>query len=267
LQAHPASREVTLAWGPVAGAVQYRVKRSASHEGPFAPIAEPAEPGYTDTALTNGTTYHYVVSALNAHGESFDSSPAEATPVDAPASPLGVTAMPGNSKIDLSWTPVPTALRYRVMRSGSAGGPYLLIASPRDSHYADYPLTNGIPQYYVVSAVNAGGESPAGAEGSAAPLATGLPIDLKAAAAKPAEPKAPNKPAPAAEDVPTLESIAMPAGSKVQGIDLERLLDLRRVEQLRTLFEETAQKFEEWEVLTLIAEEGHETRKTMELLI
>jgi fibronectin type 3 domain-containing protein len=281
LQAHPASGEVTLAWGPVAGAVQYRVKRSASHEGPFAPIAEPAEAGYTDTGLSNGTIYHYVVSALNAHGESFDSSPTEATPVDAPAAPLGVTAMPGSSKIDLAWTPVPFALRYRVMRSGSAGGPYLLIASPRDAHYSDYPLTNGIPQYYVVSAVNAGGESPAGAEVSAAPLATGLPIDLKAVPGRPAEAKAPKadaaasiplgsspgKPPSAAEDIPTLESIAMPAGSKMQGIDLERLLDLRRVEQLRSLFEDTAQKFEEWEVLTLIAEEGYETRKTMELLI
>jgi len=59
----------------------------------------------------------------------------------------------------------------------------------------------------------------------------------------------------------------MPSGKKTQGIDLERLLDLRRVEQLRALFEETAQKFEEWEVLTLIAEEGYETRKTMELLL
>jgi PHD/YefM family antitoxin component YafN of YafNO toxin-antitoxin module len=70
-----------------------------------------------------------------------------------------------------------------------------------------------------------------------------------------------------AEDIPTLESIPMPAGKKIQGIDLDRLLDLRRVEQLRTLFESTAQKFEEWEVLTLIAEEGFEARKTMESVL
>ena len=80
-------------------------------------------------------------------------------------------------------------------------------------------------------------------------------------AAPPAAPAAP------AEDIPTLESIPMPSGSKMAGIDLERLLDLRRVEQIRTLFQDTAQKFEEWEVLTLIAEEGHDTRRTMELLL
>src|SRR5439155_10554854 len=118
-----------------------------------APIAEPAEAAYTDTSLTNGATYHYVVSAVNAHGESFDSHPARATPVEAPPTPRGLTAMCGNAKIDLSWTAVPSALRYRVLRSASPGGPYLLIASPRDTAYSDGPLTNGIPQYYVLSAV------------------------------------------------------------------------------------------------------------------
>jgi fibronectin type 3 domain-containing protein len=263
LQAQPASGEVSLAWTPVPGATNYRVKRADSHEGPYAPIAEPAEPRYTDTGLNNRTTYYYVVSALNPHGESFDSSPADATPVDAPATPLGLTAMPGNSKIDLAWTPVPGAVRYRVMRSATPGGPYQLVSSPRDPSYSDYPLTNGIPQYYVVSSVNAGGESRHGTEVSATPVPTGV-----AGPKLPPPPPAPEAaPKAAEENIPTLESIPMPSGKKTQGIDLERLLDLRRVEQLRALFEETAQKFEEWEVLTLIHEEGYETRKTMELLL
>jgi fibronectin type 3 domain-containing protein len=264
LQAQPASGEVSLSWTPVPGAMHYRVKRAVSQEGPYTPIAEPAEPRYTDTGLRNRTSYHYVVSALNPHGESFDSTPAEATPVDAPATPLGLTAMPGNSKIDLTWTAVPFAQRYRVMRSATPGGPYQLVASPRDPAYSDYPLTNGIPQYYVVSSVNAGGESRHGSEVSATPVPSGV-----AGPKLPPAPAAPaaTRPAAADENIPTLESIPMPSGKKTQGIDLERLLDLRRVEQLRALFEETAQKFEEWEVLTLIAEEGYETRKTMELLL
>jgi fibronectin type 3 domain-containing protein len=282
LQALPASGEVTLAWNAVPGAVQYRVKRSASREGPFTPIAQPAGAGYTDTGLVNGTPCHYVVSALNAHGESFDSFPAQATPVGVPGTPVGLTALPGNAKIDLSWAPVPLAMRYRVMRSGAPGGPYVLVASPRDAAYSDCPLTNGIPQHYVVSAVNAGGESPASAEASAAPTPSAplpsaeassprAPKDKPAKSGLPAEASANSGPNPApgrtVEDVPTLESISMPSGKKAQGIDLERLLDLRRVEQLRVLFEETAQKFEEWEVLILIAEEGYETRRTMELLL
>ena len=262
LQAMPAGGEVTLAWTPVPGAVQYRVKRAESLEDPFSPVAQPTDPGYTDTGLVNGKTYHYVVSALNPHGESFDSAPAQATPVGAPATPLGLTAMSGNGKIDLSWTPAPSAVRYRVMRSASPGGPYVLVASPRDASYSDFPLTNGIPQYYVVSAVNAGGESQGSVEITAAP---GPSAGGPKPPVVPPIPAAP--PAAPAEDIPTLESIPMPSGSKMAGIDLERLLDLRRVEQIRMLFQDTAQKFEEWEVLTLIAEEGHDTRRTMELLL
>ncbi len=255
LQAMPASGEVMLSWSAVPGATQYKVKRGLSSDGPTPVIAQPAEPSYADTGLTNGTAYHYVVSALNVHGESFDSFPAQATPVGVPATPAGLRATPGNAKIDLAWSTVPFAVRYRVMRSATPGGPYMLIASPRDPIYSDCPLSNGVPQYYVVSAVNAGGESSACAELTSTPIA--------ASASQVLEPPR----IPKAEDIPTLESIPMPAGKKVQGIDLERLLDLRRVEQLRTLFEGTAQKFEEWEVLTLIAEEGYETRKTMELVL
>jgi len=258
LQALPASGEVLLTWSAVPGATQYKVKRGLSADGPTAAIAEPAEPAYTDTGLTDGTTYHYVVSALNIHGESFDSYPAQATPVGVPATPSGLTAVPGNAKIDLAWDAVPFAARYRVMRGATPGGPYLLVGSPRDPAYSDCPLSNGVPQYYVVSAVNAGGESPGCAEFTSTPVSN-APAEPVAAPPPPAEPREP--------EIPTLESIPMPAGKKVQGIDLERLLDLRRVEQLRSLFESTAQKFEEWEVLTLIAEEGYETRKTMELVL
>src|SRR5204862_6961697 len=143
------------------------------------------------------------------------------------------------------------------------GGPYQLVSSPREASYSDYPLTNGIAQYYVVSSVNAGGESRHGTEVSSTPA----PLPGIAGSKPPLPPESPRPAAAAEENIPTLESIPMPSGKKTQGIDLERLLDLRRVEQLRALFEETAQKFEEWEVLTLIAEEGYETRKTMELLL
>jgi len=262
LQAVPASREVALTWNAVYGATQYKVKRGPSTEGPFVPIAQPGEPAYSDTGLVNGTTYHYVVAAVNVHGESMDSFPASATPVGVPAVPTGLRTAPGNAKIDLAWNAVTHAVRYRVMRSGMPGGPYMLVASPRDPVYSDCPLTNGIPQYYVVSAVNAGGESPGSVEATASAISTGQSDSGPA----PAAASASTGPA-SAEEVPTLESIPMPAGKKIQGIDLERLLDLRRVQQLRALFEGTAQKFEEWEVLTLISEEGYETRKTMELVL
>lgn len=82
LAATPGNAGVTLSWGAVAGALSYTVKRSQISGGPYSTIFSGlATAGYADTGLTNGQTYHYVVSAVNAGGESPDSTQASATPI------------------------------------------------------------------------------------------------------------------------------------------------------------------------------------------
>ena len=76
--------QVSLSWNSSSGATSYNVKRGLSSTGAFSNIASPATTGYTDTTVTNGTTYYYVVSAVNAHGESGNSAQASGTP-NAPA--------------------------------------------------------------------------------------------------------------------------------------------------------------------------------------
>ena len=51
------------------------------------------------------------------------------------------------------------------------------------------------------------------------------------------------------------------------GLDLEKILDLKRVRRLRTIFEGTAQKIETWEVLCLVAAEGADARREMDRLV
>ncbi|MDK8183922.1 hypothetical protein [Paenibacillus sp. UMB4589-SE434] len=63
---------VTFDWNNT-GAEHYTVKRSASPGGPFAILASINGTSYTDRAVTNGTTYYYVVSAGNEAGQSADS--------------------------------------------------------------------------------------------------------------------------------------------------------------------------------------------------
>jgi alpha-L-fucosidase 2 len=74
--------QVTLTWNPSVNATNYNLKRSSGPNGNYAIIATNiATLNYTNSALTNGTTYYYAVSAVNSVGESANSSPVGAQPV------------------------------------------------------------------------------------------------------------------------------------------------------------------------------------------
>jgi glycosidase len=57
---------VTLTWNTVVGAELYEVRRSDAAGGPYTYVARTSTPGYTDTAVVEGATYHYVVVAIDA---------------------------------------------------------------------------------------------------------------------------------------------------------------------------------------------------------
>ncbi len=77
--------QVTLSWDAIAGATGYNVKRSTTAGGPYITIATNViATRYIDNTVTNGTTYYYVVTAVNSDGnESANSNEASATPVAA----------------------------------------------------------------------------------------------------------------------------------------------------------------------------------------
>jgi fibronectin type 3 domain-containing protein len=83
LTATPGDAQVSLGWTSVAGAVSYNVKRAPASGGPYAFVTNTTATSFTDTGLTNGTTYHYVVTALNAAIESPSSAETSATPLTA----------------------------------------------------------------------------------------------------------------------------------------------------------------------------------------
>jgi hypothetical protein len=160
---------VTLTWTASVGATGYNVKRGPTNVGPFTRIATTTAPRYADSSVTNGTTYYYVVSALNAAGESGNSLDVSATPEGPPAAPTNLTATAGNAQVSLTWSASIDATSYNVKRSLTSGGPYTLVATPASASYTDTSLTNGTYYYYVVSAVDSGGESANSAQVSALP--------------------------------------------------------------------------------------------------
>ena len=83
LLAAPGENRVPLRWTESFGATSYKVKRATTSGGPYSTIATVTAPSYTDASVTNGVTYHYVVSAVNSVGEGANSAEDFATPTSA----------------------------------------------------------------------------------------------------------------------------------------------------------------------------------------
>jgi hypothetical protein len=97
LQATGGNAQVSLIWTASAGATSYNVKRSTTSGTGYTRLANPAVASYTDTTVTNGIAYFYVVSALNSAGESGNSNQATATPANAVAD-VTITIDPTKTK-------------------------------------------------------------------------------------------------------------------------------------------------------------------------
>ena len=165
--------QVALTWNASSGAASYYVKRSTTSGSGYAQIATPAAANYTDTGLTNGTKYYYVISAYNSAGQSSNSSEVSVTPMapaGPPAAPANLQATAGNAQVMLTWSASASATSYNVKRSTTSGGPYAILSSPTVTNFTDTGLTNGTTYYYVVSALNSAGESGNSAQASAAPV-------------------------------------------------------------------------------------------------
>ncbi len=125
----------------------------------------------TTNALAAGSlTVGFAVGPRTASGNataSFDN----VTFLGVPPAPSGLVAAPASAQVGLTWNPVAGADSYTVKRSDASGGPFTTIASGLASPaYVDSALDAGVAVYYVVTAVNAAGEGPAGTEISAAPF-------------------------------------------------------------------------------------------------
>ena len=125
LAAEALNGSANLQWNPLAAAVFYNLKRATNQSGPFTVIVSQTNTDFSDILLSNETTYFYVVSAMNAGGESTNSLAASVTPhspspisanlsgmgglffLSWPAAATGYTALIAtNLTLPVQWTPV-----------------------------------------------------------------------------------------------------------------------------------------------------------------
>ncbi|HEY3330625.1 MAG TPA: hypothetical protein VGK19_11425 [Capsulimonadaceae bacterium] len=185
LTATPGDGKVTLGWAEVTGATGYKVYRSTSTETEQYLAAAPTY-AYTDTSVTNGTTYWYSVSAVNPGGEGAVSAEVSATPqVAAPGAPTGLHATGGIQKIDLGWDAVAGATSYTVYRGTGPNSEDLAEPVGSDltsAAFTDTAVNTNQYYYYKVTASNLGGESllSSEADAMAVPPAPTAPYILSA---------------------------------------------------------------------------------------
>jgi beta-glucanase (GH16 family) len=114
LSVAPAGTQVVLSWSPSNGATNYNVKSSTTNGGPYITIGSTSATSFTNTGLANGTTYYYVVSAVNSYGESTNSAQISAT-TTVPSANLALNkpvmtssnesaAYPGSNAVDGNYT-------------------------------------------------------------------------------------------------------------------------------------------------------------------
>ena len=171
--------KVALSWNASSGASSYTVYRATTSGGPYMRVISGlAATSYTDTSVTNGTTYYYVVEAVDSVGSSPNSTEASATPqVVVPGAPTNLTANAGNAQVALSWAGSSGATSYNLKSSTTTGGPYNIIAPGlAGTSYTDSGVVNGTTYYYVISALNSAGESGNSNQATATPQAADFSV-------------------------------------------------------------------------------------------
>jgi hypothetical protein len=173
--------EVTVKWDNVTGATSYNIYHSTSpgvKKATGTKVTGASSP-HSITGLGIGTTYYFVVTSVDAVGESAESVEVSATP--ALSAPTDVQAFPGDTTATIRWAAVAGATSYNVYHSQTPGvtkttGTKITGAA---SGVSVTGLANGALHYFVVTAAANGLESAESLEVSTTPTA-GVPPALSA---------------------------------------------------------------------------------------
>ena len=197
LTATPGNGQLSLSWSPPtpngnAPITGYNVYCSTTSGTQGAKVnTTPVTSPYTDTTcngspVSNGQTYYFEVTALNASGEGASSSQVHAT-AGAPTAPTSFSAAPGSSGhgggtiyfVTLRWfAPSSTngspIISFNIYRSTTPTMPTVpLTTVPATGSYpATYPdstVAHGTTYYYWITAVNSNGEGPPAMVGPVTP--------------------------------------------------------------------------------------------------
>ncbi len=140
------NKQVTLTWDKVDSATKYRIRRNNGTG--WVSYMDVTTNSYTDTGVTNGTTYKYAIYAY-ANGAWGETS-SIATVTVKPAVAENVSATVTNSGVLIKWDAVAGAELYRIRRNDGSG--WANYNDLTDTSYIDEAVTSGKSYRYAVYA-------------------------------------------------------------------------------------------------------------------
>ena len=158
LKATGGTSKIDLTWDAVDKATSYTVKRATTTGGPYATIAtDIAETSYSDTDVTVGTTYYYIVTAIADGKESGNSNEASAIPEPSQTPPATEAKLKVvlevsealrlsvdddlNINTQMSWTssePTVATVNEKGIVTALAPGNTVITVKSADGSYTDY---------------------------------------------------------------------------------------------------------------------------------
>ena len=144
-----------VSWNRMPGAKGYEVWIATAKAGPYTLVKTTAATSFSNTYRKTGVRYYYKVAAYTTSG----GSRYYLTPLSAPVSgvALGKARVTGAgsasaARLTITWTPVPEATGYRVLRSTSPGGVYTRVAATTAAAFTNTGLTRNRTYYYKIQA-------------------------------------------------------------------------------------------------------------------
>ena len=142
LIATPGTGSIALNWTATGGASSYYVKRSTA-SGAEVSVANVSSNYYSDTAVVNGTTYYYVVSATNSFGASGNST--EVSDMTLPSIAPNPTIQISASQLIVNWS------SGTLLQATNVTGPWSPVPNANPPSYTNTSYSGKSQEFYRVS--------------------------------------------------------------------------------------------------------------------
>ncbi len=150
---------ITVSWGKVSGAQKYYVYRKAGSATSWTKVKTTTSTSYTDKSVKNGTTYKYMVKAID--GKIVSGYKSSGTSIKRLAAPTPSSVTSSKSGITFKWSKVTGASGYIVYRKTGSGS-YEELATVKGStkvSYLDKSAEKGKTYTYIVKAYSGSSKS------------------------------------------------------------------------------------------------------------